>query len=376
MLWTVAGAWAWKATSDQVHITVAEQEGSGQGPDPVALLTDQVSTLQEDLRGLTSALAENFNLLGEELGNQGESNRQHLTALKSELDGLRRDAADSSQSRTTQAIEERLARVEGLLQQVLTANEDAAERERLAQQFAEEERQREQARQQEEARLAAERQAQQAQEREAQAAMEQGAQGEVERPSRGFLSFRLPSNDFSFDSSQRFSVITSLSRVGFDAKSTLHDFSGVSQKAKGEIRVNLAHPEEGIEGELRVPAASLDTALEGRDEEMRKVLAVDEFKDLVFVPTSFDAQRIDPEAQEVEGTIHGEMTLHGQTHQVQMKVKGSIDASRRLVIEGEMPLRMSDFDVKPPSKLGMINVEDEVRVWISLRARPSGAEGQ
>jgi hypothetical protein len=34
---------------------------------------------------------------------------------------------------------------------------------------------------------------------------------------------------------------------------------------------------------------------------------------------------------------------------------------------------MSDFGVTPPSQLGVINVEDEVKIWIALRARSLGA---
>jgi len=63
------------------------------------------------------------------------------------------------------------------------------------------------------------------------------------------------------------------------------------------------------------------------------------------------------------------MTIRGVDKDIQMKVNGRIDESRRLVIEGEVPLRLSDFSVHVPSKLGLISMNDQVRVWIHLRAR-------
>ena len=40
--------------------------------------------------------------------------------------------------------------------------------------------------------------------------------------------------------------------------------------------------------------------------------------------------------------------------------------------EGELRLKLSDFGIEPPSKLGVISMQDEVLVWVSLRARPVG----
>jgi hypothetical protein len=55
-----------------------------------------------------------------------------------------------------------------------------------------------------------------------------------------------------------------------------------------------------------------------------------------------------------------------------MPLKVVVDESMRLVVEGESPLKLSDFGVPVPSKLGLISMQDEVRIWISLRARVAG----
>jgi polyisoprenoid-binding protein YceI len=187
-----------------------------------------------------------------------------------------------------------------------------------------------------------------------------------------FLSFKSAGPGFSFDALQRFALVPSLSRVGFDAKSTLHDFSGACTNVEGEIQVALARPAAGCSGFVRASAAALETGLAERDDEMRKVLGVAEFAEIRFDWKSFEPGEVDAAALRVTGTAHGDLTIHGKTRAVSLPVRVAVDASRRLGIEGELHVKMSDFGVAPPKKLGLISVDDEVVVWIALRARLVG----
>ncbi|QDV05885.1 hypothetical protein Poly30_13880 [Planctomycetes bacterium Poly30] len=388
--WTAGGIAAWVATKDHVQVTLAEGKAEPGALDPVALLSDQVSTLQSDLRGLASALSENMGLMAQGMEGRSDEQAQALEALRAEVALVRAESSAAALPAAAMAaqdlgpITERLARVEQLMERVLTTSADAAERSRLAEEFAEAEA----------GRLAKEAQAK-IEAAEAQAALSLAREQAVEeataqaeaaaqallgstdtaapaaRKKGGFLSFKLPSDDFTFDKRQRFTVLGNLSRVGFDAKSTLHDFSGVSQSISGQFDVNLAQPGSGIEGELKVESKSLDTALAGRDEAMHDLMEADVYPTIDFVPTSFQADTVNAAEQKVTGKVSGKMTIHGIEKPVVMTVTGTIDESRRLVLEGETTLVMSDFEVKPPSKLGMISVEDDIRLWIALRARAS-----
>jgi polyisoprenoid-binding protein YceI len=188
-------------------------------------------------------------------------------------------------------------------------------------------------------------------------------------PKKGFLARPLPSGTFAFGDRQRFAIVPALSRVGFDAKSTLHDFSGVTSKVEGELTVTLAHADRKPAGRLTVEAASLDTGLAGRDEDMRKTLDVGVHKTLEFEWTSFSVTAVDEQAQTVSGTASGKLTVRGKSKPIDMPVRVSVDASKRLSIEGEAVIRLQDFDVKPPSQVGVIKVDDELKLWIALRAR-------
>ena len=66
------------------------------------------------------------------------------------------------------------------------------------------------------------------------------------------------------------------------------------------------------------------------------------------------------------------MTIHGVAHDVAIPLRITVDESRRVRIEGETPLSLTDYGVTPPRKMGVIAVENQVKIWLSLRARATG----
>jgi polyisoprenoid-binding protein YceI len=199
------------------------------------------------------------------------------------------------------------------------------------------------------------------------------AQAPASEPKRAFLSFSLPSQSFSFAGRQRLALVPSLSRVGFDAKSTLHDFSGVTQKVEGELEVDLANPAAGCSGAVRVDARSLDTGMADRDAGMREQLSVDAHPQLRFAWTGVRDAQVDAAAQKLTAVALGKLAIKGVEREVAFPVRVSVDASKRVAIEGELEVAMKDWGVEPPSQLGMIRVENKLKLWIALRARSLGA---
>ncbi len=195
----------------------------------------------------------------------------------------------------------------------------------------------------------------------------------ADRPVEGgghrFLAFRLPSSGFAFDAPRRFVLSSDLSRVGFDAKSTLHDFSGTTSSVRGELATCLARPQESCTGRIVVSALGLTTGEPDRDANMRETLAAADHPELTFEIVGFRARSVDPLAQTLEGDALGRMEVRGVLHDVSMPVRASVDPSKRLVVEGETRIHLPDFGVPVPSKFGLIRMEPDVRVWISLRFR-------
>lgn len=189
---------------------------------------------------------------------------------------------------------------------------------------------------------------------------------------RSAFAFSLPSQAFRFDARQRFELLPSLSRVGFDAKSTLHDFTGVTSKLSGTVTLNLAAPGADCRGAIHVDAAALDTGLAGRNDAMREHLATAQHSEIVFAFESMTDVTVDAKELRTLGTVHGKLTIRGQTHDLTMQVRLHVDASRRVHAEGEAKVLLSAYGVPVPSQLGMIKMEDEVKIWIALQARSLG----
>lgn len=304
--WTVLGAYAWSRAREGVRVVL--DAGGDEPGTSEALVADRIEALSSDLDALIAALEANF------------------AGLATALEGRGIEAAA-----VAARMEARLEELQRVLPAATPTTDPVA--------FA--------------------------------AAPVEDPPAPAEEPLRAksFLAFALPSRDFRFEGEQTFDVLADLSRVGFDAKSTLHDFSGVSDSVRGRFRVDLAHASEGIDGSVTVSTTSLRTGLVGRDEAMLEHLAADACPEIEFVPTAFAPSHCDPGAKELDGVVAGRMTIHGVTREVEMALHARVDEARRLVLEGEMPLSLDDYGVEAPSQLGVISMQDEVRVWIHLRAR-------
>jgi len=186
-----------------------------------------------------------------------------------------------------------------------------------------------------------------------------------------FLSFTLPSARFRFDEPQDYTLVPELSRVGFDAKSTLHDFSGVTSSVRGRFRADFDDAQGACTGEVVIAAATLVTGVDGRDAGMREHLDTGHHADIRFAVERFvpAADGVDVAQKKARGEVHGTMTIRGQSKPFVMPVAVEVDPQQRVVLTGQAPLKLSDYGVPVPSQLGLINMQDEVVVWIALRAR-------
>ncbi len=355
LAWTVAGSYAWYRVKG--HFEVNVQPTAEGGDDELALLDDRLETLSSDLDALVTSIQENFGLLASAVQDGDGSEGIERARLEERIRQL--------ESALPLALEAR--EVSGALASVLTRLESiegspgpgvAAADRPPARTMAEHE---------------AEEPAQPVAENARAAEAAERPMPEVgvseARSGRSFLAFKLPSRDFRFEGTQTFELLEDLSRVGFDAKSTLHDFTGISNRVRGHFRLDLSRPDQGIEGQVEVDVSTLDTGLEGRDEAMLEHLQANEFAGMTFVATRLTPHEIHAETQSLSGSLAGQMTIRGVTQEVSMDVTAHVDESRRLVIQGEMPLLLTDYAVPVPNKLGVISMDDEVRVWVHLRAR-------
>lgn len=117
--------------------------------------------------------------------------------------------------------------------------------------------------------------------------------------------------------------------------------------------------------ELRVDARTLSVIDKGESEKDRAevqktmlgpdVLDSEHHQEIVFRSTSAEA------AGPGRWTLHGNLTLHGQTHPVTVNV--TLKDGR---YTGEATVKQTDFGIKPPGKAG-VRAKDEVRIEFDVR---------
>lgn len=70
--------------------------------------------------------------------------------------------------------------------------------------------------------------------------------------------------------------------------------------------------------------------------------------------------------------VRGELTLHGETQPIRVKVSAQRLGGDTIELVGEAPIAFADFQIEPPSVAGVVTVEDEGTLEFKLRLRPAG----
>jgi polyisoprenoid-binding protein YceI len=149
----------------------------------------------------------------------------------------------------------------------------------------------------------------------------------------------------------------------------------------GQVIVDLADLSRASVS-LEFAAAALRVT--GKDEppadvaEVQRVMLSDQVLDVKRFPTiSFRSRRVSVAARTAAAAdllIEGDLTLHGTTRRMTVRVSAAFDAEGRLTVRGSCSLLQSDFGMLPVTAAGgTVRVRDEIDVRLVLRARPSDA---
>jgi len=173
-----------------------------------------------------------------------------------------------------------------------------------------------------------------------------------------------------WDEATTFRLVTPESQVGFEGSSTVHDFAGSTHDVSGSLRFVFADPTSAPEAQIVVDARTLDTENEDRDAEMHEEhLQSAQYPTMTFTLKSVRDARTEAGGDELSATAAGTFEIHGRQRDVELPVKIAKRPGRRILVEGECPLKMSDFGIEPPTALGgVIKTSDDVLVKVRLEA--------
>ena len=151
---------------------------------------------------------------------------------------------------------------------------------------------------------------------------------------------------------------------------TLHTVHGTVALESGEIHIDMAGG--ALAGRVIVDATSAETGHEGRDRDMhRKVLESERFGRFVLEPRRLVGALDRAGTSQVE--IHGDLSIHGDTHTVVLPAEVSIDGER-LTATATLEIPYVAWGMKNPSKF-LLRVSKVVQVEITVAGTLADAAG-
>ena len=155
--------------------------------------------------------------------------------------------------------------------------------------------------------------------------------------------------------------------VAFLVTSTLHDISGsarclpfeavLARDAAGDPVIPVV--------EVEVAVAGMDTRNKSRDGQMREMFQSDRYPRIRAAARDVDVERLRKEmGKGREGKAPLDLLL--RIREVERKIRAVAsnlnESGDRVTFDLEFPVSLGEFDLKPPSVLGIIRVGDKVTV--------------
>jgi polyisoprenoid-binding protein YceI len=164
------------------------------------------------------------------------------------------------------------------------------------------------------------------------------------------------------------------STVTVEGTSTLHDWKVASNRIDGEVEV----PEGFLAGDtgqlpkvrVTIPVLALESGKAKMDKLMHEALAADRHRAIEYHLAAATI-RSGAGSQRVVLDTRGRLTIAGRSREVAMEVVVTRQAEGRLLVQGSIPITMTDFGIDPPTAmLGTIKTGDDVTVGFEWKLGP------
>lgn len=152
--------------------------------------------------------------------------------------------------------------------------------------------------------------------------------------------------------------------LSFEGRSTLHDFTGTTHALSGEMVYDPERATLAVPVDIRLPVASFDTGIAARDKALRAMFEAEQFPEIRIVFTSLT--RLEPGHYR----LAGQATIRAITQPLECEVWATV-TPKGIAATGEARLTTTQFDLHPPSVMGVIRVRPPIVVRFTSRWKPS-----
>jgi hypothetical protein len=158
---------------------------------------------------------------------------------------------------------------------------------------------------------------------------------------------------------QNFPLISQAAVINVHGTSNVHDWDMKPTTVAGELGLNDARQISSIA--IKIEVKSLKSGNGIMDGKTHDAFNYKVNPYIVFVLT--DASQAKLTVNDTEIILTGNLSFSGQTRKISIKTIGKITKSRDYQLKGSVPLKMTDYKMKPPTAmLGTMKTGDAVTV--------------
>jgi len=125
--------------------------------------------------------------------------------------------------------------------------------------------------------------------------------------------------------------------------------------------------------EVGIPVTSLKAPYSGMDEVMQQAMNAKDHPRIQFHLLEMTLKSPHPTGTPFVFDAKGDLIVNGVTNTITMPVTMENSEPTKLKITGKVPLKMTDFKVTPPVKLGIFRTGDDINItfeWVVAAPKP------
>jgi hypothetical protein len=165
-------------------------------------------------------------------------------------------------------------------------------------------------------------------------------------------------------------------KVRIDGSSNIHDWTmdgqiiaGYFELPAGVVLDQTQAAPVGVTGgkidaqvKASIPVSSVKSGTTGMDEVMQQAMNATDFPRIEYHLTEMVLKEPHAAGTPFQFNTKGELMVAGVTNKVDMPVSIESVEANKLKIIGSVPLKMTDFKVKPPVKMGVFKTVDDIKI--------------
>ncbi len=164
-------------------------------------------------------------------------------------------------------------------------------------------------------------------------------------------------------SAQVLKIVPKTSSITINGTSNLHDWNSKSEEIKGELV--LTGNDQVKSFTLEIPVKSIKSGERMMDSKTYEAFDSGKNPNIAFRLT--DVSNLQINGDKVDVVFNGNLTMAGATRKVAIKASGKNTKSGTYIFNGNVSLKMTDFQMKPPTALlGAIKVGDGIKLDFNI----------